>query len=349
MNRLGADISFWVDDNSTPQMTDFNKMRNAGVEFLFIRAGQNLWQDSDFARNWEDSKGILPRGAYWFYDDRIEPSLQAELFYETLKATGDFGELPLVIDYEKTPKAEGQPEEGPFLAWRYLRIMIEKVQEHMPEKKIIIYTGRYFWLEHGPSSVFSPLALEWFKQFDLWMAAYNSRPIEEQIFPKPWDKLFIWQFTGNGDGPKYGIESLSIDLNYFNGSDEEWEDFIGNWVEIPPDDGDSDKIYDGTVVSPYGVNFLSGAGSQYPKISDAKPEGTSLLADEVVPVGSDEWLHVIEINGITADGWMASIWNGETLISYSEVSPPTPPDTSDIEKVVVHFESGVTEELWPQE
>jgi SH3 domain protein len=30
----------------------------------------------------------------------------------------------------------------------------------------------------------------------------------------------FWQFTASGDGPFYGVESLELDLNYFNGDAE---------------------------------------------------------------------------------------------------------------------------------
>ena len=39
------------------------------------------------------------------------------------------------------------------------------------------------------------------------------------MVPKPWAKTewLLWQFTDNGDGKIYGVESKNIDLNYFNG------------------------------------------------------------------------------------------------------------------------------------
>ncbi|MFN8381390.1 MAG: hypothetical protein U0V02_05590 [Anaerolineales bacterium] len=50
----------------------------------------------------------------------------------------------------------------------------------------------------------------------LWIANYGTNT---PLVPKPWtaDEWTLWQFTDNGDGPLYGVESGNIDLNYFNG------------------------------------------------------------------------------------------------------------------------------------
>lgn len=92
-NIIGPDVSFYQDEPTTPQGIDFVKMR-ASAEFVIIRAGQNLWPDSDFKYNWREAKiAMLPRGSYWFYDSRVAPKKQAELWVEQFE--GDFGELPL--------------------------------------------------------------------------------------------------------------------------------------------------------------------------------------------------------------------------------------------------------------
>jgi hypothetical protein len=38
------------------------------LENIIIRAGQNLWEDREFDISWKASKGVLPRGSYWFFD-----------------------------------------------------------------------------------------------------------------------------------------------------------------------------------------------------------------------------------------------------------------------------------------
>jgi len=55
-NVLGIDVSFYQDDNATPQQIDFQKAKSNGAGFAIIRVGQNLWVDPDFAYNWKKAK-----------------------------------------------------------------------------------------------------------------------------------------------------------------------------------------------------------------------------------------------------------------------------------------------------
>ncbi len=91
-NVIGTDVSFYQDDPQTPQGIDFAKMRQ-NAEYVIIRAGQNLWTDRDFKVNWREAKRVgLPRGSYWFYDSRVDPKRQAELWASLFG--GDTGEDP---------------------------------------------------------------------------------------------------------------------------------------------------------------------------------------------------------------------------------------------------------------
>src|SRR5690349_7631969 len=79
---IGPDVSFYQDDPETPQGIDFKRMK-ASAGYVIIRAGQNVWVDSDFKGNWLAAKQAgLPRGSYWFYDSRVEPKKQAELWVQ---------------------------------------------------------------------------------------------------------------------------------------------------------------------------------------------------------------------------------------------------------------------------
>ena len=52
---IGPDVSFYQDSPTTPQGIDFVRM-NQAADFVIIRAGQNLWPDSDFKDNWQRAK-----------------------------------------------------------------------------------------------------------------------------------------------------------------------------------------------------------------------------------------------------------------------------------------------------
>lgn len=206
-NVIGPDVSFYQDDPQTPNGIDFRKMRQAGAEFVIIRSGQNLWADRDFKVNWREAKAAgLPRGSYWFYDSRIDPKQQAELWVSLFN--DDFGELPLWADFEDNYN-------GGFKGWKYWYDFIERVKQLTPSSvEVGVYTNYYYWLENTVTVNIPTASLNYFQQYPLWIAAYN--PTGPTV-PKPWTNWTLWQFTDNGNGIPYGVESLNIDLNYFNG------------------------------------------------------------------------------------------------------------------------------------
>lgn len=204
---IGPDVSFYQDEPSTPQGIDFVKMRQA-ADFVIIRAGQNLWVDSDFKTNWREAKKAgLPRGSYWFYDSRADPKRQAELWIEQL--AGDLGELPLFADFEETYN-------GPYKGWRKWYDFLERLKQLAGDKEIGIYTAYYYWRDNAPNATTEATSLEYFHQYPLWIANYG---VAKPSVPKPWgeNEWTFWQFTETGDGKLYGVESKGIDLNYFNG------------------------------------------------------------------------------------------------------------------------------------
>ena len=341
----GIDISFYVDNDETPYMTDFNKMKSEGIEFLIIRAGQNTWEDPDFQENWERSKGILPRGAYYFLDDRIHPNRQAELYYELLKGTGDLGELPVVVDFEKTNYWNG--EAGQYAGWQYLYTMLAKLMEYMPEKDFIVYTGYYFWKEQTQNA--TEPQMQWFKDnVKLWIANYNDIQPEELLIPYPFEEALIWQASDKEDGNKYGVESKDVDFNLFLGSDEEWEEFLGDYVEVPPTtppNGGEEDMFNARVVATAGVNIRSGAGTEYPKVEAAIPYGTELIVDEM----DGDWWHITSIAGATADGWSVSVWYGEeTLRNTGAIVTPPPVGSLEMTSFTAILVDTETNESWTQ-
>ncbi len=204
---IGPDVSFYQDEPSTPQGIDFVKMRQV-ADFVIIRAGQNLWVDSDFKTNWKEAKKAgLPRGSYWFYDSRADPKRQAELWVEQLE--GDLGELPLFADFEESYN-------GPYKGWRKWYDFLERLKQLVGQKEIFIYTAYYYWRDNAPNASTEPTSLEYFHQYPLWIANYG---VSKPSVPKPWgeNEWTFWQFTETGDGKLYGVESKGIDLNYFNG------------------------------------------------------------------------------------------------------------------------------------
>lgn len=205
---VGPDISFYDNNIETRKGIDFKKMLSVSY-FVIIRAGQNLWVDRDIDVNWHSAKQAgIPRGSYWFYDSRADPKRQAELWVQSLK--GDLGELPMFLDLEDTYR-------GRYNSWRDWYVFLEYLKLLVGKKEIGIYTGYYYFKDHGPNRYTQRQSLDYFRQYPLWIANYSAiRP----LIPPPWgrNEWLLWQFTARGDGIAYGAESKGIDLNYFNGS-----------------------------------------------------------------------------------------------------------------------------------
>jgi lysozyme len=220
MHTLLFDISFWQDDDSTPQMVDFVKAYTEGIRGAYIKVSQATYLDEDYILNWQHAKDAnMPRGGYHFLDWTKPAVDQARFFTGVLQ--NDPGELPPVIDYECRT---GMPPAGSMRQSLHDFVIIVEVALG---KRPIIYTGYDYWKNYGSSDRW------WADHCDLWIAYPSTLP-EPPTPPLPWNTWKLWQWTWKGDGIKYGCESKQVDLDYFNGTEEEFEQWIGEEVVPPP-------------------------------------------------------------------------------------------------------------------
>jgi GH25 family lysozyme M1 (1,4-beta-N-acetylmuramidase)/uncharacterized protein YraI len=303
---IGPDVSFWQDDNSTPQGINFVRM-NQMADFVIVRAGQHLAADSDFRDNWRRAKeaGLL-RGSYWFYDSRADPRRQAELWFDLL--AGDLGELPLFADFEE---AYG----GPFTGWTHWKTFLERIKALVGNKEVGIYTAFYYWQNNAPVNAAD---LEYFHRYPLWIANYGT---EQPLVPRPWtaSEWLFWQFTASGNGLSYGVESLEIDLNYFNGDAQAFAARFNVPVPedpVPPED-------------PVGNRYRVSAGSLYVR----EGPGTSYRA-----IGSLVRNDIVEALAMNPDGTWYRIrrlsdgltgWSSATYLEKITTTPPPLPGDGD--------------------
>jgi lysozyme len=212
---LGTDVSFWQDDNQTVyRKVDFEQMRKNGASFVFIKKSQALFEDEDTRCYWRDAKNAgLLRGGYHFLVWEKSPEEQAEFFWSLLR--NDPGELPPVVDFEWWKIT---PPNALVILERFL-VRFEKVSNKTP----MIYTAPSFWRQHGSKDG------KW-AQYPLWIANYG---VNFPTVPEPWQRWEFWQFTSKGDGMSFGAESRNIDLNYFNGTEQDLLDRYGQPAEKP--------------------------------------------------------------------------------------------------------------------
>lgn len=321
---IGPDISFYEDDPETPQGIDFIKLK-ASAGYVVVRAGQNLWVDTDFKANWKEAKKAgIPRGSYWFYDSRAEPKKQAELWVKQFD--GDFGELPLFADLEESYG-------GPYKGWKNWVTFLDRLKQLVPGKEISIYTAYYYWRDNAPNSSTQAASLNYFKQYPLWIAHYGATT---PLVPLPWKtgEWLFWQYTESGDGKLYGCESNSVDLNYFNGDLAALKTRF-NLPDTQPDpdpdptpDPDPNdpgvptgKIY--KVIAQPSLKVRSGPGVTYESIGLLYPN------EQIEEIGANSdrsWIRILRLPDKGLTGWSFGAYLQQVNSTDPTDPTPTPED-----------------------
>lgn len=187
-----------IDVSQYQGQIQWNKVRTIEgafpIEFIFIRATAGKDKvDSQFARNWKESKNNkMLRGAYHFYRPNENSGAQAALFIRTV--TLQKGDLPPILDIESLPK--NQPMDSLKAG---LRRWLTKVDQHYGIKPIIYTNERYY----------EDFLQDDFSDFQFWIANYNFFAETMQ------DDWLFWQFTEKAS--ILGIEG-NVDVNLYNGT-----------------------------------------------------------------------------------------------------------------------------------
>ena len=213
---LGIDVSKWQGE------MDWNKARSAGARFAFARAGScnlvsgDCYTDYQFERNALIAPDYMPIGFYWYFRPQHNPITQANYFCELIRDRRN--KLPAVIDLEHT--GDLTPTQITASTSQMARQMF-----HRMGKWPLLYT-RAMWL--NANTISDPI----WKLLQLWIARYKAIPgpwSDGLCKPRDYSKWFFWQFSAdnNGQGPAFGAKSKSIDLDYFNGDEQDLNRYIG--------------------------------------------------------------------------------------------------------------------------
>jgi GH25 family lysozyme M1 (1,4-beta-N-acetylmuramidase) len=288
---------------------DFNIMRQKTDAAIF-RAGQNLWVDSQFVRNYAEAKkrGML-RGVYFFYDDRISPGAQAQKLAEIIGA--DLPEMEVWIDWERSYG-------GQFSGLRNVVAMMQEVERLMPSVTVGMYTG-YYWFVEKSNAITNAAQYNYLKDKPLWLAWYAAASVVK--VPAPWSRLTLWQY-GTPD-EYYGQLSIEIDMNFFNGTVEE---FYQRYVGMVPTEPGEQMQYR----TNQDAKLWRGAGVTQ---IDTIQEGTLVTGD--APGG--EYTRLTIPVGYTRRIWLTPI----TVTPPPPVEPPVEPP-AETDTVSAHVEVDVT-------
>lgn len=220
----GIDVSYWQG------LWDWDISVEKDIKFAFIRAGSITnttgvcYEDYLFRENAEAAPSKLPVGFYWYFRPQHSPTKQADYFCDLIVPEDWL--LPPVIDIETSgglsPAACGDAC-AEFIGRVYERTTVWP----------IIYTRGYFWNDHVNYRTI-------FDECDLWIARYTSKakPWDNpgdsvKYAPNYWTEWKFWQWIADsnkavelgGPGPPSGDDD--VDLNWFNGDEAKFCEYIG--------------------------------------------------------------------------------------------------------------------------
>ena len=202
----GVDVSEYQGE------VDWNKIKEQNIDFAFIKATEgSKGKDDSFDKNYEKLKNMdMLLGLYHFFSFESSGEEQADNY---IKVVGNIKNdesliLPIIdIEYYSYYKKAKPDKEW---VTKELQKMLEKLEKTYRVKPII-YTTMEFYKEYIESE---------FLEYDIWIRNILTKPKLEN---RDWK---FWQYTGRGRLEGYNGEEKFIDLNVFNGSKEDFENYI---------------------------------------------------------------------------------------------------------------------------
>lgn len=212
MTVEGIDVSVFQGGIDWPQAA-------RGRGFAIARATVGMGVDPSYRRNAQGAFNAgLPVGSYHAADTRHDAAQQAHHHAMVAGAV----QLPPVLDFE------GSGNMPPLASLAWLREYIEEI-EALTGKLCVLYTYPDFWnrfVAALPEGV-----LDWLKPKPLWLARYwQDAPYTPAIgdWPKPlapWDKVTLWQYSGDHGARVPGIH-VPCDRDRWLGTEDEFCAFV---------------------------------------------------------------------------------------------------------------------------
>ena len=202
MTCLTADYATGIDVSFYQGEIDWQQVRNAGVEFVFIRVGGrgttkgNIYEDEKAQDYYQGAKAAgLKVGAY-FFSQALTPKEAEEEAWYVLQAVASWEmDLPVVYDWEWGGEGSRTDNMDPRMLTMCCQSFCNTVKN--AGLSPMIYFNAYQGLKQ--------MELETLQQYPFWLAMYDS-PME---FPY---RVDYWQYSASGTVP--GIDTI-VDLNIF--------------------------------------------------------------------------------------------------------------------------------------
>lgn len=199
---VGVDVSHYQG------IIDWNTLSQQDIQFAFMKATEGSSHiDAKFADNWEQTSNLdLKTGAYHFFSFDSPGETQAANFITTVGKRKSM--LPPVVDVEYYADKKVNPPE-PQPVRDQLQAMLDELEAYYGTAPII-YSTEEVWERYLNG---------YFDDYPLWIRNVFTKP-------KIQNDWTFWQYTNRARLKGYSGDETFIDLNVFDGSEDEWSQWI---------------------------------------------------------------------------------------------------------------------------
>jgi len=193
---LGIDVSFWQGD------IDWSKVKQAGVEFVMIRAGArgtetgDLFEDDYAQANYAGATAVGIKVGAYFFSQAVTPEEAVEEARYLLKIIRGWDiQMPVVYDWEFVSADARTADMDPRTLTDCAKAFCKTVRDGGYRPMIYFNTNQSFDM----------LYLAELKEYDFWLAQYDT------VLRYPY-KIDMWQYSETGSVP--GIKG-NVDINLY--------------------------------------------------------------------------------------------------------------------------------------
>jgi len=297
------DISHW-------EVPDWPNLDSRVMGVIMKATQGKFYRDPTCRANYigAGARGV-PRGLY-HYAEPDDVAAQVNNFLVVCEEIGALrdgvwlAELPPILDAEYYPNTETSVV-GAQLAAQY-EAWMTRVEQAVGVRPWIYSSNNFlgftqspiFWTawkdkysktQHDWMTNSSSMPPAWAGTYPLWIAEYPHNPDEQEApnsMPSGWPDFILWQYAESAKGEIAGIAE-SVDLNVFNGSEDEWIYLFGGGV-IPPDNPPGETMI---AYNPNPLNLRTAPHVATDTLIMSMPANTRIEGTEIVAaMDGGKWL-----------------------------------------------------------
>lgn len=223
---------------------DWKTLSSQDIDFAFIKATEgSSYKDPYFTKNYEQlNETNLLVGAYHFFSFDSSGEEQAKNYIETVGTVEEDKIILPIVDFEfYGDKEKNLPNKED--AQKELQELLNKMEKKYKIKPLIYATKKAYDIYIKDN----------FTDYDIWIRNILTEPSLEEN-----RKWTFWQYTGRARLNGYDGKEKFIDLNVFNGSKEDFENYIESIKQekknkLIEEEQEKIKIEESRIRSIYGV------------------------------------------------------------------------------------------------